>query len=134
MIKLGLTVRWNFDPTLLLREVKEATYRNLGHWAASVRKLARQSMRPSRRPSRRGRPPHTRGKRRNLPNAILYAVEPDGSRAVVGPAYSRIKTVGKAHEKGGWFRGRKYPKRPFMGPALMKSLPRVPLFWRDSIR
>lgn len=31
-------------------------------------------------------------------------------------------------------RSRRYPKRPFMGPALELMRPRLPKFWRNSVR
>lgn len=128
----GIKARAIWTPRVLLTKTKQATYRNLGHAAASIRKGARQSMKPRRGPSHVGRPPHTHRRRKGLPNAILYAV--GDNSAVIGPAYSRSKGVGKPHEHGGYFRGRLYEARPFMGPALDKATPRLPLFWRESIR
>lgn len=54
--------------------------------------------------------------------------------ARIGPRYSLFANVGKAHEHGVRFRGRNYPKRPFMAPALMKNLHRLPKFWQNSVR
>jgi hypothetical protein len=131
---IGLKAKPLFTPQALLAKTKQATYRNLGHAAASIRKGARQSMKPRRGPSRAGRPPHTHRRRKNLPNAILYAVEAAKDAAVIGPAQSRSQGVGKVQEHGGYFRGRRYDARPFMGPALQQATPRLPLFWRESIR
>lgn len=30
--------------------------------------------------------------------------------------------------------GVRYPKRPFMMPALMQTLPKLPMFWKNSLR
>ena len=64
----------------------------------------------------------------------LTGVEPDGRSAVIGPAKSFVGLSMTAHEFGGMYRGRKYPRRELMGPALAKSAPELPKLWRDAIR
>ena len=80
-----------------------------------VRSAAVASIDRSEGPSRQGSPPHTH-KGNWLRRAIRYAA--DFAGAVIGPMFSIFDTTGEAHEFGKMFRGRKYPPRPFMGPAL----------------
>ena len=79
-----------------------------------------------------GQPPHTHTKR--LPQAIKYAVEKKTGSVVIGPDVESFGTAGKAHEHGGQFRGERYPRRPFMGPALEKTKERLPKMWAGSVR
>ena len=43
-------------------------------------------------------------------------------------------TSAKAHEFGGRYKRQKYPKRPFMGPALEKTNDRLPKLWAGSVK
>lgn len=119
----------------VLKAAKDATFRNLGHAAASIRKAAIASIKPGAGPSSPGTPPHTqtsKGKKRGvLPRAIAYAVE--GETAVIGPRKSVAGISGAAHEHGGTFRGQSYPQRRFMGPALDAAAPRIGSQWAGTI-
>ena len=53
--------------------------------------------------------------------------------ALIGPAYPVVGKAGAVHEHGRKYHGRNYPKRPFMGPTLIKTAPRLPKFWAGSI-
>ena len=99
---------------------------------AYVRRVAVNSVHRSRSASAAGTPPHTR--RGLLKNSILFGVEGDGRSVVIGPAKSFVGISMTAHEFGGMYRGRKYPKRQLMGPALMRSAPELPKLWKDAIR
>lgn len=117
-----------------MHRVKQAAekdaFRNFGHAAASIRKEAASSIESSPEPSPAGSPPHTR--RRNfLRRAIRYAYDKEG--AVIGTMASVIGTAGEAHEKGIRYKGTEFPERPFMFPALEKSIPRFAGNWRGSI-
>jgi hypothetical protein len=54
--------------------------------------------------------------------------------AVIGPSFDKIGLVGHAHEFGGTFRGDRYEKRSFMGPAGEKVAPRMPSMWAASYK
>jgi len=116
----------------VLRKAKDATFRSLGHAAAALRLMARRSIRRRKGPSRPGTPPHTHTKR--LPSAIVYAVDRPDQRAVIGPARSIAGTSGMPHEFGGRYKGQRYPRRPFMGPALEQVRDRLPRMWASSVR
>lgn len=109
-----------------------ATYRNLGHAAASIRKDAQASITKSAEASPPGEPPHTR--RGQARRAILFAVERDKQSAVVGFAESRIGEAMSAHEHGGEYKGTEFPQRPTMGPALERNLDRFAADWAGSIQ
>ena len=84
------------------------------------------------RPSSPGRPPHTKGL---LKEAIDFEQSFSGESAIIGPKSEVVSNVGGAHEFGGPFRGRQYPKRPFMGPALdVEVKNNLPKAWENSIR
>lgn len=81
----------------LLRKARAATFKNLGHAGAALRRAAQRKIRRSKEPSEVGTPPHTA--RGALKNSILYAVE--GERGVViGPSVNLISDVAAAHEHG----------------------------------
>ena len=112
--------------------VDRASFRNLGHAAASIRKFAISSIKRSKKPGRPGHPPRTRG-RRLLPRSILFHADRDGLSAIVGPVHSKVGVVGEAHEFGKKYKGSKYPERPFMGPALAANTNRMPSYWLHSV-
>jgi hypothetical protein len=151
-----IKVRTKFDKRKLVKKAKEGSFRSLGHAAASIRLAARGSIRRSKNPSAPGRPPHTRTG--VLKRSIIYAIE-NKDAAYIGPAetegWGAIAQIGEIHEFGGTnkryiakkrakFLGRmgekksmaikRYPKRPFMRPALEKRKDRIPRHWKNSIR
>lgn len=114
------------------RKAKRATIENLGHAGGAIRLAAVRSIRQRKGPAPAGQPPHTHTRR--LPRAIKYAVEKARQTVVIGPDVESFGTAGKAHEHGGRYRRERYPKRPFMGPALEKAKDRLPKFWAGSVR
>lgn len=77
-----------------------------------------------------GTPPFTR--RGKLKRAIQYAADANG--AIIGPAFSVVKTGGQPHEFGGQYEGEKFDRRPFMRPALEQNLSRFAGSFEGSIR
>jgi len=69
-----------------------------------------------------------------LKRSILFGVEKNRMAVVIGPAKSLIGISMTAHEFGGMYRRRKYPRRPLMGPTLEKAAPRLPALWADSVK
>jgi hypothetical protein len=98
-----------------------------------------------------------------LRNAILYEVLRHENNVLVGPVFSRAERIAWVHEHGGVLHNRRswkaihlmarrhgwtreqarqqkrrpvpmrYPKRPFMGPALLQIQDRLPKFWAGTI-
>jgi hypothetical protein len=75
-------------------------------------------------PSDPGQPIHTRAGRAR--RAIRYAVDREAYTAVIGPQAKTVGSSMEVHEFGGVRFGRKYPARPFMGPALQRSIDKIP--------
>lgn len=113
------------------KAMKDASFKNIGHAAASLRKRAIESIKESPFPSRPGRPPRTR--QGALRRALVYAVDPSGESAIIGARYSRFSTAAKYHEFGGKRKASTFPPRPFMGPALEEIAPRLPFEFENSI-
>ena len=91
-------------------------------WAKSAYRIMRDAQSTiliNRRASPPGTPPHT-GRRKQLRVAIQYSASKDD--AVVGPRGSWVDESMRVHEFGGFYKGHKYPARPFMGPALSREL------------
>ena len=128
---VGMKVKTKDQNKNVLAKAKRATVKNLGHAGAAIRLTAKRSIRRSKKPSPAGRPPHTR--KGQLRGALAYAVEGQAS-VVVGPEHHKVGTAGAAHEKGGRYKGQRYPKRPFMGPALEQNQDKLPKLWANSVK
>lgn len=127
-----MKARTKFDPKKLKRAAKAGSIKSLGHAGASIRLVARRSIKKSKQPSTPGSPPHTRKGR--IKNAIKYAVSADKQSVVIGPDVEVAGTSAKAHEFGGQYKREQYDKRPFMGPALNKTKERLPAMWAGSVK
>jgi len=127
----GVKCKTEFNHHRIQKAADDATYRSLGHAAASVRKIARASIERAEGASAPGTPPHTHRRGRSIRTAILFAAEWD--RAVVGTSFAILGEAGSPHERGGVFRGRTYDPRPFMAPALVEAAPRMPSHWANSV-
>jgi hypothetical protein len=125
-------IRIEFDEEKVLNAVKSGNAKALRRAGAYVRKSARNSVSRSAKSSSPGAPPHTR--RGLLKRSILFGVENQRQSVVIGPAKSLIGISMTAHEFGGMYRRRKYPKRPLMGPTLERVAPQLPKLWRDSVK
>jgi hypothetical protein len=128
----GMKCRSRFDARKVRKKADAGTFKSLNHAAAAIRLTARRSIRRSPKESAAGTPPHTR--RGLLKRALLYNVDKAKMKAVIGPAYSIAGRSGSAHEFGGKYYGRKYPKREYMGPALKVNKRRLPKFWAGTIK
>ena len=130
MIAAKVTTKKSFDK--VKAKVQQGNFKSLGHAAASIRLIARRSIRQRQTAAMPGTPPNTR--RGQLKRSISYALDKERGVALIGPDFEVVGPAGKAHEFGGKFRRERYPKRPFMGPALEKVKNRLPSMWAGSIR
>ena len=128
---IGMKVQTIDQSRNVIAAANRASFENLGHAAAVIRKTAMLSIKTSPKPSKVGKPPHTR--RGKIRRAIVYAVSKDKLDAIIGPMASRVGTAGEAHEFGGEYKGQQFPERPFMGPALEKERDRLPSYWRGTV-
>lgn len=124
--------RIEFDERRILIAVRNGNNIALRRAGAYVRKAARNQVSASDRASAPGTPPHTR--RGLLKNSLLFGVEKKKQSVVIGPAESIIGTAMAAHEFGGLYRKRRYPKRPLMGPTLEKTASKLPSLWEKSVK
>ena len=130
MIGVKVTTKKSIDK--VKRKAQQGNFKSLGHAAATIRLVARRSIRRRQTAAMPNSPPNTR--RGQLKRSIMYAIDKQRGVALIGPDFDVIATAGKAHEFGGKFRREHYPKRPFMGPALEKVKDRLPPMWAGSIR
>jgi len=129
---VGVKAKTRSQMHKVARKAKQANIENLGHAGGAIRLAAVRSIRKRKGPAKPGQPPHTHTRR--LPRAIKYAVDKSRQVVVIGPDVESFGTAGKAHEHGERYRRERYPKRPFMGPALEKIKPRLPKLWAGSVR
>jgi hypothetical protein len=128
---IGFSFRHTDETSRVKKAANDASFRNLGHAAASIRLTARRLIKKSKSYAAAGEPVRTRDRR--LPNAIVYDVSKNKQYAIVGPAYSLAGPVGGAHEHGGMFRRRRYDKRSFMAPSLDRNTLRFATSFGGSI-
>ena len=130
MIEAKVTIEPKFEK--VEKAVEKESYSSFRHAGFSIRKAAQASIRKSKDASKPGEPPTTRGRgRKNLKGAIFTVADKDS--VIVGPRYSTVGESGEAHELGKPRGSDTFPKRPFMAPALEKSLPRFASDWQGSI-
>jgi hypothetical protein len=145
-----------FDRQAVIDAVGKANARNLSRAGSFIRRGARSSLRRRKRVSLPDTPPsvHSRDPVASLKN-IWFVFDPQSRSVIVGPVKlngsvrlsgSNRTTVPALQELGGVAvvtdgpkrRGRKrlatYPKRPFMGPAMQRELPKFTGLWANSVK
>lgn len=125
-------VKTEFDADRILVLAEKGSLEALKRAGAYVRRVARNSIHISERESQAGSPPHSR--HGALKRSILFGVDKAKMTVYVGSAASLIGTSGSAHESGGKYRQQRYPKRPFMAPALGKSTAKLPALWKNAVK
>ena len=121
-----------FDADDLVARAAKASQDVLRRMGAYVRKVAQSKVRRSDRPSPPGSPPHTR--KGLLKRAILFGVDRQGSRVLIGPGFRHVGVSMTAHEFGGGYKRQRYPKRPLMGPSLRESAPHLAKMWENAVK
>lgn len=141
-----------FDKTAVERAADKAKLRALSKFGAYVRRTAQQSMRYRKSASPPGQPPSAhkskrlaalkRLKRAKYNGALLremlfFAYDQRTQTVVVGPLGFKNSPVPALHEFGGTHRVKgkdvRYPARPYMAPALNKSLPKFAESFRGTV-
>jgi len=128
-----------FDAKVVRRAMARVTAAALRYAGAYIRKAAQHSIRRRKRISRPGEPPssHT-GSLRGL---ILYGYDRAVPSVVIGPrkmgegeapALLEFGGVVTRKVKGGRLRRMRYRARPFMGPAMERSLPHASQWWEKA--
>jgi hypothetical protein len=189
---VGVKVRSRMDSRKVVRAGRRGSIKSLGQAGAYLRGIAKRSIKVSKDPAPAGHQPHSRKGR--LKGAILFGVEKEQQRVVIGPTVTAVGRIGRTHEFGGteppkrrkgrkatWKlevgghgpisvdggkavvvklktqkqvarakeeaaklppakrpvqsnKPRRYPRRPFMGPALVIGRPQLPRLWANSVR
>ena len=124
--------RIEFDDRRILVAVRSGNNVALRRAGAYIRKAARNRVTTSEKASAPGSPPNTR--QGLLKQSLLFGVDKRLESVVIGPAESMIGTAMVAHEFGGRYRKRRYPKRPLMGPTLQKTATKLPDLWEKSVK
>ena len=124
--------RIEFDDRRILVAVRSGNNIALRRAGAYIRKAARNRISTSDKASVPGSPPNTR--QGLLKQSLLFGVDSRRESVVIGPAESIIGTAMVAHEFGGKYRKRRYPKRPLMGPTLEKTANKLPALWEKSVK
>lgn len=124
--------RIEFDERRILVAVESGNLVALRRAGAYIRKAARNKVTTSSNSSTPGSPPNTR--RGLLKNSLLFGVEKRIPSVVIGPAESIIGLAMTAHEYGGMYRKRRYPKRPLMNPTLTAAIPHFPKMWANAVK
>jgi hypothetical protein len=127
-----MKVHIEFDERRILMLIERANVTSLRRAGAYIRKAARNKVTTSGNSSTPGSPPNTR--RGLLKNSLLFGVEKRIPSVVIGPAESIIGKAMTAHEYGGMYRTRLYPKRPLMNPTLTAAIPRLPTLWANAVK
>ncbi len=136
---IGVNPSMFFNTRRVRRAVDKAKRRVLIRQGAYLRKVAQHLI--HRRPgaSRPGNPPHSHVGL--LRDQIFYGYDRAAESVVVGPhVFNAGRDVPGVHEFGGTLpsrrghRAARYPARPYMGPALERSEPKLARFWHDSVK
>ena len=138
-VKLNIETVDNFDKVIAAEQ--KATFENIRQAAYSIRKDAvstiKRKPRRSQDASPAGQPPLTRGLRgKNLRTAIYVGADLNDRQfasALVGPRASFVGIAGEVHELGKSRGAIDFPERPFMRPALLRAVPRLPQQWSGTI-
>lgn len=111
---------------------RDAARGNFFGASAKVMREAKQSLErvASAEPSPEGEPPHTHVGV-FLRRAIRFHADKSGG--IIGPLASIVGDVGSIHEFGKRRDEAKFPPRPFMRPALERSVDRIPKQWSGTI-
>jgi hypothetical protein len=133
-----------FDRAAVTSAVDAAKRKVLSKAGAFIRTAARTSIRKRKGSAPAGGPPHSHeGSLRRL---ILFGYDKTSDSVVVGPVGFKSSIAPSALEHGGPATvtrrrgGRRESRvvqiasRPYMGPALEKERPKLPLLWRNSVR
>ena len=191
---VGVKVKTKIAGERVVAKTRKASISNLRQAGAYIRGIARKSIKVSPKYSPPGKPPRSRKGR--LKDAIIFAVEKEQQRVVVGPTATEVGQIGRTHEQGGTEppkqkkvrkansklevgghgpvrndttglgfaklkteaqverakkiaptlqakeaqaaatqpKARKYPSRPFMGPAFNIAKERLSKLWAGSVK
>lgn len=141
---VGQFKRLFFSTDEVIAAVSKGTRKALARAAGFIRQVARRSMRPAPYGTHAppGHPPYTH--QGNVRRFLYFGWLKESKTVVIGPvklarstdAPHTLEWSGETKVPRFWKSKRRVVKveaRPYMAPALQKSLPRIPEFWRKSV-
>ena len=137
-LHIGVDPSLFFDTRTVTRAVDRAKRRVLIQQGAYLRKVAQHLIHRRRGASRPGNPPHSHSGL--IRDQIFYGYDRAAESVVVGPRVFTRRDAPGVHEFGGTLpsrrgkRAARYPARPYMGPALERSEPKLAALWHDSVK
>ncbi len=136
-LRIGVSPSIFFNAPAVQQAVDRAKRRVLIQQGAYLRKVAQHLIHRRRGASRPGNPPHSHAGL--LRDQIFYGYDRAAESVIVGPrVFKPSVDVPGVLEFGGVLAGPRrfahYPARPFMGPALERSEPKLAAFWHDSVK
>jgi len=130
MVTMKAKTQWNARAVKVAAKLGEI--HGLTQAGGAIRKTAQRRIKINPKPSPPGSSPNSR--QGAFRNAVQYAVDKYRVSCLIGPSADIVADVGQAMEFGGPFRGQNYPARPTMKPALDIVMPRLPEFWKESVK
>jgi len=134
-LRISVNPKMFFDTRAVRRAVDKAKRRVLIQQGAYLRKVAQNLIHRRRGASRPPHPPHSHVGL--LRDHIFYGYDRAAESVVVGPrVFSAALDIPGLLEFGGRHprTGRQYSPRPYMGPALERSGPKLAEIWEDSVK
>ena len=132
-----------FDRQRVITAMDRAEKRALSKAGAFVRRRAQSSLRRRKKSSPPGKPPSRHAGTQQSLKFILFLYEPHNHGVVVGPVkFTGAGDVPNLMEHGGTAVIRsnarskvaRYPRRPFMGPALEAVATELPAIFSGEVR
>ncbi len=111
--------------------IKRTSSRSLRKKAAP--RVLKSGKKQKKKASPIGKPPFSHAPRFALRRMIRFEVDKIAPNVFIGVRNSDSDGFAGAHELGMNYKGTKFPKRPFMQPALKKAMPRIPKQFRDIL-
>lgn len=129
-----------FDRERVLKQLDKKRVRAMSKIGSFIRRKGRNLTRARKSTSAPGKPPHTKTKEEPNLRTIFFGLEPGNKTLVVGPVRTHTAySVPALMEHGGTVdlpngQRKKFPPRPYMGPALEKEVrnPKLMQAWEDT--
>ena len=128
---ISITVKTRDDIPKAIRAARRGNIDSLGKAGAFTRGVMKRTIGRAKNPRPEGQPmASATGRARG---AVLFAVEAERGRVLIGPTHKRAGQWAAAHEHGLKYKGQRFAARPFAAPTLPKVDHKIAEFWRGFI-